>query len=90
MAKSNDFEKKKKKENKEMSTGKFPQYHLHASTKKSCTYQIVCHQYKKLLHINYLSSISKLQISLNGFRVKILDLNCSNLSTTEHCINEDS
>lgn len=55
MAKSNDFEnkKKKKKENKEMSTGKFPQYHLHASTKKSCTYQIVCHQYKKLLHLNY-------------------------------------
>lgn len=30
MAKSNDFEKKKKKENKEMSTGTFPQYHMQA------------------------------------------------------------
>lgn len=37
----------KKKENKEMSTGTFTQYHSHTSTKKSCTYQFVRHQYKK-------------------------------------------
>lgn len=32
MAKSNDYENKEK-ENKEMNTGTFTQYHLHASTK---------------------------------------------------------
>lgn len=45
--KINDYENKKEKENKEMSTGTFTQYHSHTSTKKSCTYQFVRHQYKK-------------------------------------------
>lgn len=41
------IKKKENKENKEMSTGTFTQYHSHTSTKKSCTYQFVRHQYKK-------------------------------------------
>lgn len=55
MAKSMTMKIKKKenKENKEMSTGTFTQYHSHTSTKKSCTYQFVRHQYKKTtLHAN--------------------------------------
>lgn len=73
-----------------MSTGTFPPVSLTCKHQKIMYISNCMSSVQKTTSPQLLSSISKLQISLNGFRVKILDLNCSNLSTTEHCINEDS